>query len=234
MPVKTEWPDFFSSPNFESWQELNCSRTLQPRFQREVREMHQFALEEKLLEPRLAYAALPITDIGEDWINLENGSKFTGANEVASNFAAADELVLAVGTIGEGLEKAIAEMFQNKNAIKALALEEVAVAAIFEFTNAVLSSIDGFAVSRELQASSPIYPGHGDFGIEQQRRVFELASGDEIGMRVLKTDMLYPAKSISLVFGLGRDMPRWDRKKDCETCKAREHCRFRNPESLAA
>lgn len=234
MPVKTDWPDFFSSPNFESWQELNCSRTLHSRFQREVQEMHEYALGENLVQPRLAFVSMPITDKGKDWIGLENGIELSNASEVADKFAAADELILAVGTIGDGLETAAAEMFQNKKAIKALALEEVAVAAIFEFTNAVFSAIDEFAVTRELQASSPIYPGHGSFGIEQQRTVFEQAGGEEIGMRVLKTDMLFPAKSISLVFGLGQDLPRWDRKKDCETCKARENCRFRNSESLAA
>ena len=234
MPVITEWPDFFSSPNFESWQELNCSRTLQPRFQREVREMHEFALEEKLVQPRLTYSAIRVANMAADCIRLENGIELSEASEIADKFSAADELILAVGTIGEGLEKAIAKMFQSKQAIKALALEEVAVAAIFEFTNMVLSSIDDFAQTRKLAASSPIYPGHGSFGIEQQRRVFDLAGGEEIGMRVLKTDMLFPAKSISLVFGLGQDLPRWDRKKDCETCKARERCRFRTPESLAA
>jgi len=234
MPLKTDWPGFFSSPNFESWQELNCSRTLQSRFQREVQEMHEYALAENLVQPRLAFVSLPITEKGDDWIRLENGGEISNAEEVAEKFAAADELILAVGTIGDGLETAAAEMFQNKKAIKALALEEVAVAAIFEFTNVVLATVDNFAASRELQASSPIYPGHGSFGIEQQRTVFELAQGEEIGMRILKTDMLFPAKSISLVFGLGQDLPRWDRKKDCETCKARERCRFRNPESLAA
>jgi hypothetical protein len=196
--------------------------------------MHEFALEEKLVQPRLVYSALPIIDKGVDWIRLENGLELTNAAEIANKFAAADELILAVGTIGDGLEIAAAEMFKNKKAIKALALEEVAVAAVFEFTNAVFSCIDEFAETRELQASSPIYPGHGDFGIEQQRTVFEIAGGDEIGMRILKTDMLFPAKSISLVFGLGHDLPRWDRKKDCETCKARDRCRFRTPESLAA
>ena len=192
------------------------------------------ALAENLVQPRLAYVAQPITDKGDDWIRFENGDEITEAAEVASKFTAADELILAVGTIGDGLETAAAEMFKNKKAIKGLALEEVAVAAIFEFTNVVLAAIDEFAATRGLQASSPIYPGHGEFSMAQQRRVFELAQGEEIGMRVLKTDMLFPAKSISLVFGLGQEMPRWDRKKDCETCKARERCRFRNPESLAA
>ena len=118
MPVITEWPDFFSSPNFESWQELNCSRTLQPRFQREVREMHEFALEEKLVQPRLAYSAIRVVNIAADCIRLENGIELSEVSEIADKFSAADELILAVGTIGEGLEKAIAKMFQSKQAIK--------------------------------------------------------------------------------------------------------------------
>ena len=196
MPVKTAWPDFFSSPNFESWQQLNCSRTLQSRFQREVQEMHEYALAENLVQPRLAYVAQPITDKGDDWIRFENGDEITEAAEVASKFTAADELILAVGTIGDGLETAAAEMFKNKKAIKGLALEEVAVAAIFEFTNVVLAAIDEFAATRGLQASSPIYPGHGEFSMAQQRRVFVCRSSAQLCLAPALTSVKSPSMAV--------------------------------------
>ena len=232
MPVITDWPEFFNAGSLERWQALNCSRTLQPRFEREVIAMHEFAIAEGLIEPRLAYAVCPVTEIGVDQINFENGQKLDDAAPVVKKFKNAKQLILALGTIGDGLDKTVAELFKEKKAIKALALEEVAVTAMFEFTNFVLSHIDEIATDRGLQASSPIYPGHDDFDISQQRVIHDLAGGEDIAMKVLETGMLYPAKSASMVFGLGKHMPRWDRKEDCETCKARERCRFRSADQL--
>jgi len=192
--------------------------------------------ENGLIQPRLAYETMALEAIDGDVIHLAGGAGLTEAPIVADKFRKAEVLVMAVATLGHGLEEEVANFFERKKAVNALALEEIAVAAMFELNDLIAAHIADVAGAKGLKASSPLYPGNDGFGLSQQRVVYELAGASGIGLKISDGGMLSPVKSASMIFAIGKTAMVWDRNEDCGTCKARELCRFRSREdaSLAA
>ncbi|NQV55389.1 MAG: hypothetical protein HQ503_05980, partial [Rhodospirillales bacterium] len=145
-------------------------------------------------------------------------------------------IVVAVATLGPDLEEEVANFFKLKKAVNALALEEIAVAAMFELNNLIAAHMAEIAGAKGRKASSPLYPGNDGFAFSEQSVIYELAGGASAGIKLSGSGMLSPVKSASMVFAIGKTAPVWDRNEDCGTCKARELCRFRNREdtSIAA
>ncbi|MAF47353.1 MAG: hypothetical protein QGH73_13275 [Rhodospirillales bacterium] len=228
MTTVTDWPDLPSNRNYDEWAALECSRNLRPRFQAAIAEMQEHVRRLRLIQPRLAYETTGLAGIEGDVVHLQGGEKLIEAPIVAEKFGKARELVMAVATLGPGIETEVAEFFRQKKAVFALALEEIAVAAIFELNNLIAAHIAEQAGSRGLKASSPLYPGNDGFDFSQQRSIYGLAGGARIGMDISGGGMLSPVKSASMLFAIGETAPVWDRRADCSTCKAREVCRFRN------
>lgn len=236
MTTVTNWPDLPSDRNYSDWAGLECSRQLRPRFQAAIAEMMEHVQNRNLIQPGLAYRAIALENIDGDALHLAGGAKLTEAPIVADRFRKAQKLVLAVATIGPGLEREVAEFFKIKKAVNALALEEIAVAAMFELNNLIGAHMAEVAAADGLKASSPLFPGNDGFALSQQRVLYDLAGGACIGLSLSDLGMLSPVKSASMVFAIGESAPTWDRNSDCSTCKAREICRFRNQEtkSIAA
>ena len=190
-------------------------------------EMLAEAVERRLFRPAMAYRTWPVAETGPDWMRLECGARFTGAPDLAGRLGGATEVTAIVSTIGAGLDRAVAELFARKKALRALVLEEIGIAALYNFTDAIVSFIGVRATARGLEASSPIHPGNAGFDLSQQALVFELAAADRAGVRLATSGMMDPVKSVSMVVGLGERMPRWSRFEECDSCKARQTCRYR-------
>ncbi|MBT4719026.1 MAG: hypothetical protein HN632_14985 [Rhodospirillaceae bacterium] len=233
MTTVTDWPDLPSDRNYNDWASLECSRQLRPRFQAAIAEMMEHVQDRGLIQPGLAYQTIALENIDGDVLHMAGGTKLTEAPIVADKFRKAQKLVLAVATIGPGLENEVSEFFKIKKAVNALALEEIAVAAMFELNNLIGVHIAEVAGVEGLKVSSPLFPGNDGFALSQQRVLYDLAGGGDIGLSVSGLGMLSPVKSASMVFAIGGSAPTWDRNSDCSTCKARELCRFRNRETTS-
>jgi hypothetical protein len=83
------------------------------------------------------------------------------------------------------------------------------------------------ATGRELEASAPLDPGCHGFDIANQAALFALAGAQRIGIRLTDSMAMFPSKSLSMVFGIGHDMPDWSQADACTKCQARDRCRHR-------
>lgn len=233
MPKIADWPDLISADQIIQWSSRQCSPMNGDRFAEASHAMLELAKNEELIQPVAAYQSYGVSNIGDDWVRLESGDEICQAQVVAGVMAKAQKLIAAVVTIGERLEKKVTSLFAEKQTLKAFALEEVGVSAQFELSSALAAKVADEAGSIGLESSSALFPGNEGFDLRQQATVFKLAGGKEIGLRLSESAMLYPVKSASMVFGLGESMPRWEPTKDCETCKARDKCRFRRVRAAA-
>ena len=234
MPVVTDWPELVNLERLSQWSARRCASLGRDRFADALETMLAVARADELIQPRAAYRSLEVDEIGDSWLRLQNGRVIERAPALATVMAGAPSLVVALTTIGERLEHEVSALFSRKQAVKALALEEIGVAALFELSTALSGLVAGEARALGLQTSSPLFPGDEGIDLGHQKTVFELAGGGDIGLRLSGAGMLYPVKSASMVMGLGARMPRWDRTRDCAVCKAREKCRYRQREQAAA
>jgi hypothetical protein len=136
---------------------------------------------------------------------------------------------LACGTctLGPALERRVSELFAQRRASLAMALDELGNELLFDISRRAQDrmqaevSRSGLTMSGELRAGDP------GLALEAQGAVLRLAGADSIGISLGESMQMHPLKSVSMVLGVGVDLPAttWSR---CDTCKSRDRCGVRS------
>ena len=153
-----------------------------------------------------------------------------GGNELASplvarHLAGAEQVTLAVCTIGAGLEE-LASTWMEKNPLLGVALDGLGNAAVENLAQQVCGRIGEQAQTKGLTTSAPLSPGEPEWPVEVgQPQIFALLDPSRAGITLTSGGMMVPKKSISFVVGIGPEMAQTDL---CELCSLRERCRYRH------
>ncbi len=129
-----------------------------------------------------------------------------------------------VCTVGPTLEQRVRALFAERRASLAVALDElgneVLSAVSRHLQDRILADVTrrGWTMAGELRAGDP------GLELSAQAAVARLADANSIGAIVTSGGLLDPLKSMSMVLGVGTDLPvaRWSR---CDPCPSRERCR---------
>lgn len=176
-----------------------------------------------LLEPAAVLDVLPVQDFHHDTIELEGGASFEGPL-VARALAGAEQVGLAICTIGVRLEEQMQNLFAD-DPMQALALDGAGVAALGKVSDTAIAEIRGIAEQRGLGSGMRAQPGQEGWSIRQQKVLFSLLPAEEIGVRLTDSYLMIPQKSVSFVIGMGPDM-RPDAVA-CDFCSKRSRCPWR-------
>lgn len=194
-----------------------------------VRVMYEEAIEESagLLEPAIAYEICKIREIRHCQTVLGNGLAFR-SHLVASVMKSAREAALVVCTIGSRLEARVSEYFARNQPTKAVVLDAVGIEAVNRVSEEASRRVEVEAADRGLKASIPINPGMSSMcSLEEQEVVFKVVDAERIGVKLSSSSVMIPLKSISMIVGLGEDVPTRDTGSQCDFCSLRETCRHR-------
>ena len=157
------------------------------------------ACEAKLLRhatPRYTYCILPLTRtesvLYADTLLLEG-------NDIRQHLEGCDRAVLMAATLGTAVDVLI-DRTQKRDMTNALLLDALANTAIEQVCD---------KAEQQIQATMPnryftwrFSPGYGDWPIQQQTEILQLAGGSQIGISLTESLMLMPRKSITAVIGL--------------------------------
>ncbi len=177
-----------------------------------------------LLAPAALYITLPVRDFRHRQVTLEGGAVLTGSL-VARALAGATQVYLVVCTIGPALEERMDALFAAGDAVRAMALDGAGTAALGEVSGMVVARLRAEASARGLGSGMRASPGQEGWPIEQQRVFFGLIPAQEIGVRLTKSCLMLPRKTVSFVIGSGPEM-RPD-AVTCDFCSKRERCPWR-------
>ena len=181
-----------------------------------------------LFEPKGIYSKLMIRNISsEGRINLENGLYLETNNSMINLLRGTSYLAFGLSTIGKNLEEKVAELFAKNEYPKAMALDAVGTVASKFLSNYIQSLICQEAKEQNFQTTKYFSPGSGDWNISQQKNIFQIIPADKIGVKLTKSYMMVPKKSLSWVIGIGKEIIIPSKGDDsCRTCLA-ENCQFR-------
>ena len=133
---------------------------------------------------------------------------------------------LAVGicTIGPGVERRMSALFAQRRMSLALALDQVGNDLLFVLVRRLQDRMIAQARQRRLTVAGELRAGDPGLPLRAQAAVWRLAGGDSIGVTVTEGQALRPLKSISMVLGVGIELPpaHWSRCDDCPsvlTCR---------------
>jgi hypothetical protein len=173
------------------------------------------ALGRTLMAPRAALRRVPVARDGD---RLVAGEVTLTIPRIAERWGAVEEVVAGVCTIGEALERRVAELWDARELPLAMMLDSVgsgAVESLAEYVNDLLCQ-EG--VARGLRVTNRVSPGYGGWDVGEQRLLFRLCPGDPVGVRLNEACFMTPTKTISVLVGAGRAARVDDYFSQCARC----------------
>jgi hypothetical protein len=197
----------------------------------DVRALLDEALAEgrRLMAPRAVARWAPVTRHAEHALEVE-GETLT-IPRIGKLWGPVTDVAAVVCTIGEGLERRVAELWDARELPLASMLDSVgsgAVESLAEHVNDLLcqQGLPG------LRVTNRISPGYADWDVAEQPRLFRLGPAAAIGVTLNEACVMTPGKSISLLVGAGAEARVDHYFTQCARCWMRD-CAYRRAPARA-
>jgi hypothetical protein len=182
------------------------------------------ALGRSLIAPRAVVRWLAVSRLAAD--SIEAGGTVLTIPGIDRLWGPIEWLAAAVCTIGDDLERRVAELWEARELPLAAMLDSVgsgAVESLAEYVNDLLCQV---AVPLGLPVTNRVSPGYGSWDVTQQRALFALCPGDPIGVGLNDACFMTPVKSISLLAAAGARAKVDHYFSQCARCWMRD-CAYR-------
>ena len=179
-----------------------------------------------LLNGRCVLLIQEISSITKEGVETQNGCKIPG-KRIFSLMPHASHLAMAIGTIGDDLETLSRKFVKYEDPLIGIMLDSIGSAAVDCLVEEISKYISDHATKLGLMSSSPISPGMPGLPLETQKILFDYLPANKISMQLTRSNMMIPFKSSSMLFGIGKAMPTWSKKKMCKACHLFKHCRYK-------
>jgi len=168
-----------------------------------VRQLFDEALAEgtRLMAPRAVLCWLRVD--AHDANTITAGGERLTIPATGERWGEVDYVAAGVVTIGDALERRVADLWESRELPLASMLDSVgsgAVESLAEYVNDVLCQ-QGLAAG--LAVTNRISPGYADWDVAEQHALFRLCSGAPAGVTLNAACFMTPGKSISLLVGAG-------------------------------
>lgn len=194
-------------------------RGIEARFRQDALDMVR---DEELLAGAYSYAIVPLSAPAAPVLRLDGET--LEAPRLLPESGELTALACAACTIGPQLEHRVSELFAERRRSLALALDRVGNELLFALSRLMQDRILADARRRGLSMAGELRAGDPGLALDAQGTVLRLARAETAGVSVGASRSMRPLKSVSMVLGVGIDLPpaRWSR---CDACQFRPTCR---------
>ena len=178
---------------------------------------------EKQIQPRFCWKLLRVERDAEGIRLPEAGMRLPGKLAEAM-LAECGEAALFACTLGAEFDAAL-RTAQVRDMVKAVILDACGSA----FTEAGCDAAEDEIAARrpEMYRTDRFSPGYGDLPLETQGPLLRtLDAGKRLGIGLLDSGLMTPAKTVTAIVGLART-PQAARIRGCAYCNRKENCTFR-------
>lgn len=167
------------------------SKSPAPRF---VKKLTKECIEDGEINPKGIYGFFK-PRFYEDFIKIDS-EKFYG-KYLKEKYSFAEEIGFFIVTIGEDIENKSKKEAQKKDFLKMWIYDSIGSEYV-ESTAKKLHELIEIEKGYKMHRSSP---GYNDWDIKEQKKLFRLLPGEEIGVTLTKSGLMIPKKSISGIIG---------------------------------
>ncbi len=171
-------------------------------------------LEKSSPEPRGIYSFFSCY-VKEDKIFLED--TIFNSPFLTDKFENITEAGLFIVTIGNELGKRTEEAFNNSQPLKGWVYDAIGSEYVESTAKALHKHLEkekGYCMSR-------FSPGYNDWQLEEQKKLFSLIPGENIGVNLTEECIMLPEKSVSAIIGHSKK-----KEKGCKDCNQKD-CPYR-------
>ncbi len=186
---------------------------------------------ENLLNAAFCYRIVPLDEPPSDV--LRAAGETLDAVRLVPETGQLTAVAVGVCTLGPALEQRATALFAERRVSLALALDELSNGILFALSRRVQDRIVIEARKQQLTTAGELRAGDPGLPLQAQAAVHRLAGAESIGVTVTQGQVLHPLKSMSMVLGVGIDLPpaRWSR---CDDCPSAPKCRMSGRLAAAA
>jgi len=186
---------------------------------------------ENLLNAAFCYRIVPLDEPPSDV--LRAAGETLDAVRLVPETGQLTAVAVGVCTLGPALEQRATALFAERRVSLALALDELSNGILFALSRRVQDRIVIEARKQQLTTAGELRAGDPGLPLQAQAAVQRLAGAESIGVTVTQGQVLHPLKSMSMVLGVGIDLPpaRWSR---CDDCPSAPKCRMSGRLAAAA
>ncbi len=190
-----------------------------------LQEAHQLARAEAVCK------VVPVVKTTGRQIFLEGGQALTSSLLVRLA-GTARSLLLVVCTLGHMIDRRVEEYSRKGLAAHAYFLDIAGTCIIEAAGRQLVEKIKTHLEACGLKTTIPLGPGHSYWkSLQDQRIIYDLVNPSTIGVTILKSGIMLPKKSLSMVMGIGHELPP-SAENHCYYCSIRRKCplsRARDP-----
>ena len=181
----------------------------------------ELAREEGLGESGYALRIVALESEDEGTLTLEGETLF--APWLRPETGRLTALGVGLATLGPALEQRVTQLFAEKKATLALALDQLGNEFLFATAARLEVRLRMQAKRRGLSMAGELHPGDPGLDLAAQANLMRLMTPDTLGISLHGGHLLNPLKSASAIFGVGTDLPAatWSR---CDLCASRGKC----------
>jgi cobalamin-dependent methionine synthase I len=138
----------------------------------------------------------------------------------------AEELIVAVCTIGPTVDEHVRDYQSQKDHFKAMMLDEVASWAVDQVRQGLYQDLEAELQAKGWRASTMLSPGESAWSVDDQRVIFEILNTSSIGVSLTDSCMMIPLKSLSMIMGIGNQPMGVEGLTNCDFCSMQDKCRY--------
>lgn len=188
------------------------------------------ALVDKVLEEAYQLARIEavckvfaISKTTNEQMILEGGQALT-SSLLVKLAGPARSILLIICTMGRAIDQRIEHYYRNGLSAHAYFLDVAGTCIIEAASRKLVKQIKSQVKSRDLETTIPLGPGHSYWNnLHDQRIIYELLKPEKIGITILPSGIMLPKKSLSMVIGIGRELPP-SKENHCYYCGVGHEC----------
>ncbi|RLB29076.1 MAG: hypothetical protein DRH11_16450 [Deltaproteobacteria bacterium] len=184
----------------------------------------------EFLSPVIHYESRGLARITKSSIELKEGPVFRSP-KIAKSLAGCTHVVCFIATIGQGLEHRVREKFEANRLSEAYILDALGSVLVEDLVQQFQEFIAKKCAIQGEYVTLRFSPGYCDWPLEEQRKLFSLFHPSRLKVRLSKSCLMVPRKSVSGIFGIA---PRGDGQhyslyNPCTECSAKNCSARRAP-----
>ena len=178
------------------------------------------------IRPAACWERYPVREARHDRLVLENGLRL-GGGPVVQLLGGAQELVVAVLTVGAGADRVVETAQREGDYLKALLMHDLAAMAVDMLRQQFCRQLEEEAGRQGWHTSTPLSPGESTWSMEDQAVIFSLLDAGQIGVELNDSLVMVPIKSLSLIVGQSPQPMGTSGVENCSYCTIQERCNYR-------
>ncbi|MGI9427642.1 MAG: vitamin B12 dependent-methionine synthase activation domain-containing protein [Bythopirellula sp.] len=182
---------------------------------------------EQLAASRVIYVVGSVVELTRRRLCVQTASGITEFNGAIGEFLGASRSIAAfIATAGPTVERRASELLRSGDSLAATILHAVGAERAEAAEAKMIVQLREQAAAFDLVPTLPYSPGYCGMKLTEQRKLFSLFDGEDVGVTLTPECLMRPIKSVSGLIGLGRRDEVMTLGTPCDRCEL-ENCNMR-------